>query len=250
MSRSSLVTALAVVLLAVSAGSAKAGPGLLLGADDDTLKWTEDTASAVQHEQALGLGAIRMTLKWSTGQSKLDDDGRTYLRRAQNAARLGVRIVLAVYGDAASPPLTTETQGQYCSYVQDALSRAKSVRDVVVWNETNSALFWKPQAGAAAAYQSLLATCYDQLHKYRKQVNVISSTSPHESPAAFIAQLGASYRASGRSAPIFDTFGHDAYPEVSTESPLASHAGLRSLDQGDYQRLIAALTAAFDATAQ
>ncbi len=69
--------------------------------------------------------------------------------------------------------------------------------------------------GAAAAYESLLADCYDQLHRFSKSVNGISSTSPHKSPAASIAALGAAYRASARTLPIFDTYGHDAYPEVS-----------------------------------
>ena len=41
-----------------------------------------------------------------------------------------------------------EARTQYCSYVVDALSRAKSVNDVVIWNEANSALFWRPQQGA------------------------------------------------------------------------------------------------------
>jgi hypothetical protein len=243
-------TVVAAVALALSCGAAHAGSGLLVGVDDDALKWTEDTKGIVAGHQALGLGAIRVTLHWTAGEVKLDDDGRTYTRRAQAAAKLGLRVVVAVFGDAASPPSTPDMQSQYCAYVQDALSRAKNVRDVVIWNETNSALFWRPQMGAAAAYESLLATCYDVLHKYRKQVNVISSTSPHENPAAFIAQLGAAYRASLRTTPIFDTFGHDAYPEVSTESPLASHVGTLSLDEGDYVRLIQALTSAFGGTGQ
>jgi hypothetical protein len=241
---------LAAVAALVLCATARGGPGLVLGADDDSLKWTEDTPKAVGDVQALGLGAARITLHWADGQTKLDDDGRTYLRRAQAAARLGVRVVLAVFGNAAAPPLTAEAQAAYCAYLTDALSRARNVRDVVIWNEANSALFWRPQQGSAAAYETLLATCYDALHKYRRQVNVISSTSPHENPAAFIAQLGAAYRLSGRTLPIFDTFGHDAYPEVSTESPLASHVGTPSLDQGDYVRLLQALTSAFDGTAQ
>jgi hypothetical protein len=242
-----LVAALAVLAVCPAA---RGGPGLLLGVDDDGLKWTEDTPAAVDAVQALGLGAVRITLHWPDGQTKLDADGRTYLRRAQAAARLGVRVVLAVYGNPSAPPLTAEAQTAYCAYLTDALSRARNVRDVVIWNEVNSALFWRPQQSAAAAYQSLLATCYDVLHKYRREVNVISSTSPHENPAAFIAQLGAAYRASGRTLPIVGSVGHGPYPQVSTESPLASHVGTMSLDQGDYVRLLEALTSAFDGTAQ
>ena len=84
------------------------------------------------------------------------------------------------------------------------------------------------------AYEALLAECYDTLHKARRTVNVITSTSPHEDPGRFLLAAGAAYRASGRTAPLFDTLGHNAYPETSRESPLAVHAGVPSLDQGDY----------------
>ena len=247
-----MVSALAVVTAALSvlAGTARSAPGLLIGVDDDTLKWTEDTAQVFAAHKDAGFGSVRVTLQWRPGQTIADDDGRTYLRRAQNAAFLGERIVLAVYGPASSPPTTPDAQAQYCSYVVDSLSRSRRIRDVVIWNEVNSALFWKPQQGSAAAYESLLATCYDAIHRFRKNINVISSTSPHESPGAFIAQMGAAYKASGRTLPIFDTYGHDAYPEVSTESPLSSHVGTLSLDEGDYLRLVQALTAAFGNTGQ
>ncbi len=127
---------------------------------------------------------------------------------------------------------------------------ARNIHDIVIWDEANSAQFWKPQVGAPAAYETLLADCYDQLHRFSPSVNVITSLSPHENPAAFIAGLGAAYRASGRTLPIFDTYGHDAYPEVSSESPLATHAGALSLDEGDYVRLLADLDTAFGGTGQ
>jgi hypothetical protein len=237
-------------LLALLSGVAQAGPGLLVGVGDDSLKWTEGTKDVVLAHQALGLKAVRVTLQWKPGQTKADEDGRTYLRRAQAAARLGHRVVLGIYGDAVSPPVTAEQRAQFCAYAIDALARARNVNDVVIWNETNSALFWRPQKDAAAAYAALLADCYDALHKYKKTVNVISSTSPHEEPGKFIRDLGAAYRASGRTLPIFDTFGHNAYPEHSRESPLASHVGLPSLDQGDYVRLLQVLVTAFGGTAQ
>jgi hypothetical protein len=236
---------LALVATAVVAAGARAGPGLFVGVDDDTLKWTEDTPSVVNQQRDLGATAVRITLQWHPGQSVTDADQRTYLRRAQSAARLGQRVVLSILGPASSPPVTPGDQDQFCAFGVEALGRARNIRDVVIWNEVNSALFWRPQQGAAAAYESLLADCYDALHKLSKAVNVISSTSPHENPGAFIAQLGAAFRASGRTSPIFDTFAHDAYPEVSSESPLATHAGTLSIDQGDYVRLMQALTDAF-----
>ncbi len=242
---------LAVVLVSfASCGAASAGPGLILGVADDDLKWTEDTKTVVVNHQAIGFKAVRMTLKWLPGQTKLDDDGRTYMRRAQAAAKLGHRVVVGIFGDAATPPLLPEFRTQFCSYAQDALSRAKNIDDVVIWNEANSALFWRPQKDAAATYEALLAECYDTLHKYRRTVNVISSTSPHEDPGRFLHEVGVAYRTSGRTLPIFDTLGHNAYPETTRESPLATHPGLLSLDQGDYVRLMGVLATAFGGTAQ
>src|SRR5688572_19217421 len=144
---------LAVVLVCLACcGVASAGPGLVLGVADDDLKWTEDTKGVVANHQAVGFKAVRVTLRWQPGQTKLDEDGRTYMRRAQNATRLGHRVVVGVFGDAALPPLTPEARAQYCGYVVDALARARNVTDVVIWNEANSALFWRPQKDAAAAY--------------------------------------------------------------------------------------------------
>jgi archaeosine-15-forming tRNA-guanine transglycosylase len=242
-------SAVALVSLALG-GAASAGPGLLLGVADDDLKWTEDTKTIVANQQAVGFKAVRVTLRWTPGQVSLDDDGRTYVRRAQVAAKLGYRVVVGIFGDAESPPVTPESRKAYCSYAIDALSRARNVDDVVIWNEANSALFWRQQKDAAWAYEALLADCYDMLHKYRRTVNVITSTSPHEDPARFIRDLGTAYRTSGRTLPLFDTFGHNAYPEQTRESPYATHPTLPSLDQGDYVRLVQVLTAAFDGTAQ
>jgi hypothetical protein len=243
-----LFLAVPVVLFACCA-TASAGPGLILGVADDDLKWTEDTKAIVLDQQAVGFRAVRVTLEWQQGQTRLDDEGRTYMRRAQAAAKLGHRVVVGVFGDPASPPVTPEARTQYCSYIADALSRARNVTDVVIWNEANSALFWRPQQGAAAAYEALLAECYDTLHSYRRTVNVITSTSPHEDPGRFLRALGDAYRASGRAAPLFDTLGHNAYPETTRESPYAAHT-TPSLDQGDYVRLLGVLTAAFSGTAQ
>ena len=230
-------------------GAASAGPGLILGVADDDLKWTEDTKGVVLGQQDVGFKAVRITLRWKTGQTQLDDEGRTYVRRAQAAAKLGQRVVIAVFGDASSPPVAPDARTAYCSFVVDALSRAKNVNDVVIWNEANSALFWRPQQGAPAAYEALLAECYDTLHKFRRTVDVISSTSPHEDPGRFLRGVGDAYRASGRTLPIFDTLGHNAYPETTRELPYAAHTNA-SLDEGDYLRLMGVLTLAFDGTAQ
>ena len=120
----------------------------------------------------------------------------------------------------------------------------------MIWNEANSSRFWSPQRGAAAGYEALLADCWDELHANGSRVNVISSTAPHQAPAGFIAELGRAYRTSGRTKRIFDTFGHNAYPDHNAESPLARHPPGGSIDEGDYGALMSALTRAFVGTGQ
>jgi hypothetical protein len=50
---------------------------------------------------------------------------------------------------------------------------------------------------------------------------------------------------------VFDTIGHNAYPETSAEAPGARHGKhSHSIDEGDLNRLLAALTKGFHGTAQ
>src|SRR5689334_23948518 len=88
----------AVVLAALAlAAAASAGPRLVVGVDDDWLKWTvtHDRIVAAYHD--LNLGGIRVTLRWQPGQPTLDTLSRLYLRRVVTNTPGTVRIVLAVY---------------------------------------------------------------------------------------------------------------------------------------------------------
>jgi hypothetical protein len=58
--------------------------------------------------------------------------------------------------------------------------------------------------------------------------------------------MGKAYRASGRTLPLFDTVGHNAYPNTSAEPPSARHKK-GSIDQGDLGRLVSVLKKAFGA---
>ena len=158
------------------------------------------------------------------------------------------RVVLAIFGPATTPPNTADERNNFCSFAVDALSGARNIYDVVIWNEANYAEFWRPQG--AAGYEALLEVCYDALHTARRNVNVITSLAPHEGPAKFIRDLGAAYKAGGRTTPIFDTFGYDAYPEASNESPFAQHPGSTSIDEGDYVQLMQVLSDTFTGTGQ
>jgi hypothetical protein len=173
----------------------------------------------------------------------------TYLSRAAAAGRLHQKVVLAVYGEAADAPTDAVSRDQYCRYVRNLMARVPAMSAVVIWNEVNSPRYW-PRVAGARAYAALLARCWDVLHAARRTVNVVDSTASHYDPSGFIRDLGSAYRASGRTRPIIDTFGHNPYPEFAAEDPWATHPSTGTIGEGDYDALIAAITQAFASTAQ
>jgi hypothetical protein len=153
-------------------------------------------------------------------------------------------VVLAVFGFARETPLTAHAQERFCTYARAVVADVPHARAVVVWNEANVPTYWR---GDAAAYEALLARCYDRLHALG--ATVLDSTASAHAPAAFLRALGAAYRESGRKGPLVDAFGHNPYPKSSTEPPGAAH-GAGFLGEGDYRGLAAALAAAFAGTGQ
>ena len=217
-------------------------PRLLVGVDDDTLKWTPFPLTVVRRQQALGAEAVRVTLPWH-GQAVPAAVERVELSRTETAARR-TAVVLAVFGYAADTPEGARAQTRFCGYARAALALVPDARAVVVWNEANSPTYWR---GTAAGYESLLARCYDELHS--GHVQVLDSTASAHAPVAFLRALAAAYRASGRTHPLVDAFGHNPYPLRAGETPGAHHAN-DFLGEGDYTRLAATLRAGFAGTAQ
>jgi hypothetical protein len=143
--------------------------------------------------------------------------------------------VLAVFGFGAQTPHAAWQQRRFCGYARAALDLVPDARAVVVWNEANSRTYWR---GTPAQYESLLARCYDALHSRR--VQVLDSTASAHAPVAFLGALARAYRASGRTRPLVDGFGHNPYPLSPTEPPTVRHRG-DVLGEADYPRLVAAL---------
>jgi hypothetical protein len=241
------------LLACVFAPAAHAGPGLLVGVDDNGLKW-ESAATFLAPVQDLGVGAVRVTFDWRPGRTRPSFSDADELVNVRTAAEL-TRVVVEVGGGRPSvPPRTRRQRAQYCAYLVHLLRAAPGVKDVAIWTEANQPRFWRDPD--ARAYVALLARCYDVLHRVRPDVNVIASVGPHKrirgaiAPARWYAQLGAAYRASGRRRPIFDTVGHNAYPDSPFEPPWTVHRGGPSIDEGDYSRLMRVLSRAFGGTAQ
>jgi hypothetical protein len=216
---------------------------LIVGITDDTAKWLTRQDGIVGVHKDLRLMAVRLTIPWKLGQVRPTKLQGIYLHRISRLVQMNERIVLAVYNEAELAPTTRKTQRQYCAFLNGVVRRIPLIRDVEVWNEANSPTYW-PASSGAAGYSSLLARCYDVLHR-RPGVNVISSTASRHDPAGFILELGEARRERGRSKPLFDTFGHNPYPEHSAEPPWAVHTDSDVIGQGDYETLMNVLETAF-----
>ncbi len=256
-----------LVLGGLLALPAAAGPTLFVGVDDNAFLAGPAAALPVAHD--LGMTAARVTIDWHPGKTGLSQNDASQLERLA-AASTGMRIVVSVYStDPWLAPIGDSGRGQYCNYVGSILKNYPTINDVVIWNEPNLSYFWRPQFGdngssaAPAAYEALLAHCYDVLHAIRPDVNVIApATCPRgndiawdpqsisHSPGQFILGMGAAYRASGRQRPIFDTVGHHIYGTFSAERPWFVHSSSTAISEGDWGALMYALSQAFEGTAQ
>lgn len=256
-----IVGASMVVACAISS-PALAGRNLVVGVNDDAVKWHPGISSIAND---LGLRSYRVTQGWQPGQTQPSDSDIASINAAiANAG--SQKIVLSVFGSPDSAPRGASSRAAYCSFVSSLLDRAPQVAAVNIWNEANLSHFWKPQfnhngsSAAPAAYEALMARCYDAIKRAHPSVRVITSLSPrgNDNPRArsnishsarnFIKGMGKAYRGSHRRARIFDDWGQNVYGSTSKERPWAHHR--LDIGEGDYLRLLAYLTSAFGGTRQ
>jgi hypothetical protein len=266
------VLVIAVALLALAGcGGGDGEREFHVGVVEDSTKQPEPAAvrSRVQAVKDAGFDAIRITSIWAPGQTEPERDELQVLRNVATASEdLDVRLVIAVYqAGSATTPRTDEARGQFSSYVA-SLARQLPVRDFIIGNEPNLNRFWMPQFGpggedvAAQEYMLLLAESYDALKAVSDDVNVIGgalaprgSDRPElprdtHSPTAFIRDLGAAYRQSGRDSPLMDILAYHPYETNSSVPPGTPHPNSTTMTLGDYDRLVTLLGEAFDGTAQ
>jgi hypothetical protein len=222
---------------------------MIVGVTDDTAKWMNRQDGIVGVHRDLRLMAVRVTVPWKPGQVAPTKLQQVYLHRIARMIQLNDRIVLAVYNVARYAPATPHARNEYCAFLGGVVRRIPLIHDVEVWNEANSPAYW-PQDDGATTYGALLARCYDVLHRRPGPINVISSTASRHDPAGFVFALGEAYRASPRLRPLFDTFGHNPYPEHSAEPPWVLHKDSDLIAEGDYETLMNVLRTSFEGTAQ
>jgi hypothetical protein len=261
-----LATTVALLAAAVQAVPALGGPGMIVGADEDMFVWG-NAQEAASNARMLGLKAVRITHQWHPGESKVPADFQDTIYRIVGDVS-GLRVVVSLYGRPDDAPRTDEARQQFCSYVADLMKVNPQITDVVIWNDPNDQAWWAPQfnpdgsSAAPAEYEALLAACWDAAHAVQASANVVAAaaakvsalpggfTIGYNPPGRWISELATAYKASGRTKPIFDTFGYIAKPLGSTERPWAKHPGSASFGIGDYDALVAALTTGFQGTGQ
>jgi hypothetical protein len=260
------------LFLLLAAPAWAGGPHLLVGAAEDAAEQPNMAlaTAAMQRAHDAGLTTIRMTATWARGERTLPAADRTKLQNAVSAALFSdVRVILSIYPYGSSQtPTTADQQADFAAFAVDVAKTFPSVHDFVVGNEPNLNRFWLPQFGpagedvAAQSYESLLATTYDALKAVRPHSTIYGgalaprgidkpgSLRDTHSPTAFISDLGATYRASGRQVPIMDAFAFHPYPENSTIGPDFAHPRSTAIGLADYDKLVGLLGQAFDGTAQ
>lgn len=261
----------ALCLLGARAAPA-AGPSLLVGAAEDAVKQGTLVEAKTQMEllRLAGFQAVRVTSIWAPGLRAPTAAEQTRLANLTGAARLtGMRVFVAVMSAGSqTTPLTDAQQTQFAQYAAAVVRKNGTFIEVVVGNEPNINRFWMPQYGpggedvAAPAYETLLAKTYDALKAVAPAVTVIGgAVSPRgsdkpgtirdtHSPTTFITDLGAAYRASGRTIPIMDAFAIHPYEDNSSLPPDFQHPNSKTIAVADYGKLVALLGTAFDGTAQ
>jgi Cellulase (glycosyl hydrolase family 5) len=263
-----LVAVLACVLPATASASMK----MLIGAAEDEGRNADPAVARAKMElaKAAGFNAIRITAIWAPGESKVDATQLAELQAAASAAVFdGIQVTVTVmpFGSKTTP-LTTTARKQFASFAADLVKQVPLIHSLIVGNEPNINRYWLPQFGpngedvAATSYEQLLAQTYDAIKAVDKKAFVIGgSVSPHgsddptatrktHSPTAFITDMGAAYRASGRTKAIMDAFAFHPYGDNSSQAPTVAHPNSTSIGIADYDKLVALLGKAFDGTAQ
>jgi Bacterial Ig domain len=248
------------------------GPSMLVGAAEDAPKSTDAATSKVKLDLAKlsGYDTIRVTQQWTNGATSPGSNELGALQNAANAAALnGIRLVVAIYdAGSSSTPASPTAQAQFAQYAAATARALPSVTDFVVGNEPNNNYYWQPQFNAdgsdaaAQGYESLLAASYDAIKVVRPDARVFggalsprggddpTATKQTHSPTTFIQDLGAAYRASGRTTPIMDVFDMHVYMDYSSMPPSVEHPVARTISVADYGKLPTLLGQAFDGTAQ
>jgi hypothetical protein len=271
MRRGLTAVATLIALTAVPAASA-GGPTMAVGATEEVLRQSDPALAKAQMDLArlAGFDSVRVTEIWAPGQTRPTDASLAVLRNVAASARLaGIRPYVSITNfGSRTTPLTAGDRAQFAQFAAATARALPTVRDFIIGNEPNLNRFWLPQFNpdgsnaAAPAYVALLAEAYDALKAVSPAIDVVGGAiSPRggdrpgtgrdtHSPTKFIPDMGAAYRASGRTKPLMDTFGFHPYTDNSSQPPTFEHPNTTTVAIADYRKLVTLLGQAFDGTPQ
>src|SRR5919201_550962 len=232
---SSVMTAHCVAWDAYSSASSPAAI-TAFGVTEDAGKYSRDGGGPFFAQLAdLGMNENAITIYWDPSLPGGMAEPGLLDRTLPYAAARGIRVVLTVY--ARHPAQFTQSptgEAQFADFLERLALAYPEVKDFVVGNEPNQPRFWQPQfmpdgtEAAAAAYEQLLARCYDVLKGVDPSIRVIglglsergndnpkAPSNASTSPVRFIQALGAAYYASGRERPIMDALAYHPYENVA-----------------------------------
>ena len=261
-----------IAALATAAPSPAAPRKLAVGASESASLVADPVVAKTRMDLALlaGLDEIEVRADWSRGKTAPTADELASFQASAGAAQLdAIKLVIAVdTGGSRQSPQSNRDRTQFAQYAASLAQSLPYVRDFIVGNEPNLNMFWMPQFGAggkdvaAPGYLQLLARTYDALKAVSPQIQVIGGAlAPRgsdrpgtkrdtHSPTRFIEDLGAAYKASGRTKPVMDAFAIHPYMRMSKLSPTETHAESTTITLADYPELVALLDHAFAGTAQ
>jgi hypothetical protein len=244
----------------------------VIGTVDDSLAQQDPryARSQVDLSRDAGFDAVVVSAMWQRGQRRPPASLVRVLGNVSAATRAdGMQLAIVVWhGLGRDTPRSPAERADFAAFAGALVKALPQVRAVIVGNEPNLSTFWKPQFGAggsdvaARSYADLLARSYDAAKAARPSVLVLGGavsprggdrpggSRPTHSPTAFIRDLGAAYRASGRSRPLMDAFAIHPYMEASSDSPAGAHPQNTTITIADYPKLVALLDGAFKGTAQ
>jgi hypothetical protein len=268
----SLATVAALLALGLAPAARAGGPGMVLGATEDAVR-SQDPAVAQKQMDLIakaGFRAVRISQVWTPGALAVSKTDTTVLDNVVAAAKQdGIEVFVSVlnYGSKTTP-LTDEEQLAFAGYAA-SVAKVSGIQHLIVGNEPNLNRYWLPQYdanggdAAATSYETLLARTYDAVKAVAPKVEVIGgalaprgSDKPGtirdtHSPTAFITDMGAAYRATGRTKPIMDALSLHPYEDHSSVAPVVGvHPSTTTIALADYPKLVTLLGQAFDGTAQ
>ena len=230
-----MIVAVLGALALMTAVSAAASPPQI-GFAEDATKYADDGGEALFAEMdKLGTTTNRVAVFWNADAPTTIQDQAFLDRMIPVAKKHKIQVVFAIYPlKATMAPTTQAAADSFCSYAVQVLQRYTYVKKVVIGNEPHQPKFWQPvwngsDPASPAAMEVVLASCYDKIKAFDPNVVVgAPGLSPRGndhstgdnasiSPVRWIAALGAAYKNSGRTKPLFDTWVWHCYPNVNTD---------------------------------